>query len=231
MSLSLRPTPTTKSRRLRRYLASRNRCAARSSCPSGNQCARSASRHAREVRCDHARRAHGGSVWALQQDVFRRFTITPRWQCSVPVRGCGKTTLLVLLELLTADPYRSDNVTVPRSFTRWLAESHRRLSTRPTTSAWSTTMCSAPCSMPGIAAAGPWPLHGRPVRKFQVFAPARHRGDPHATAATHAPGHRHQHATPRAERGPVATGPTNTTHVPGGMRRNSEVGGNLFARK
>jgi hypothetical protein len=27
-----------------------------------------------------------------------------------PVRGCGKTLLLILLELLTADPYRSDNV-------------------------------------------------------------------------------------------------------------------------
>src|SRR5207253_1955145 len=28
-----------------------------------------------------------------------------------PVRGCGKTTLLVLLELLVAEPYRTDNTT------------------------------------------------------------------------------------------------------------------------
>jgi len=51
------------------------------------------------------------AVWVLHTHVFARFTITPRLALLSPVRGCGKTTLLVLLELLAADPYRSDNVT------------------------------------------------------------------------------------------------------------------------
>jgi Protein of unknown function (DUF3631) len=51
------------------------------------------------------------ALWALHTHVFGRFTITPRLALLSPVRGCGKTTALVLLELLTADPDRSDNVT------------------------------------------------------------------------------------------------------------------------
>jgi hypothetical protein len=51
------------------------------------------------------------ALWILHTYVFDRFTITPRLALLSPVRGCGKTTLLVLLELLVADPYRTDNVT------------------------------------------------------------------------------------------------------------------------
>jgi hypothetical protein len=50
------------------------------------------------------------ALWALHTHVFGRFQITPRLALLSPVRGCGKTLLLILLELLTADPYRSDNV-------------------------------------------------------------------------------------------------------------------------
>jgi Protein of unknown function (DUF3631) len=50
------------------------------------------------------------ALWALHTYVFGRFPITPRLALLSPVRGCGKTLLLILLELLTADPYRSDNV-------------------------------------------------------------------------------------------------------------------------
>jgi hypothetical protein len=51
------------------------------------------------------------ALWILHTYVFDRFTITPRLALISPVRGCGKTTLLVLLELLVAEPYRTDNVT------------------------------------------------------------------------------------------------------------------------
>jgi hypothetical protein len=50
-------------------------------------------------------------LWTLHAHVFDRFDVTPRLALLSPVRGCGKTTLLILLELLTADAYRSDNVT------------------------------------------------------------------------------------------------------------------------
>ena len=51
------------------------------------------------------------ALWVLHTYVFGRFQITPRLALLSPVRGCGKTTLLALLEQLTADPYRSDHVT------------------------------------------------------------------------------------------------------------------------
>src|SRR5262249_11924213 len=46
-------------------------------------------------------------LWALHCHVFGRFLITPRLALLSPVRGCGKTNALILLEALTADPYRS----------------------------------------------------------------------------------------------------------------------------
>jgi hypothetical protein len=51
------------------------------------------------------------ALWILHSYVFDRFTITPRLALLSPVRGCGKTTLLVLLELLVAEPYRVDDIT------------------------------------------------------------------------------------------------------------------------
>jgi len=51
------------------------------------------------------------ALWVLHSHVFGRFQITPRLALVSPVRGCGKTTLLILLEQLCADPYRSDNAT------------------------------------------------------------------------------------------------------------------------
>jgi len=51
------------------------------------------------------------ALWVLHTYVFHRFAITPRLALLSPVRGCGKTTLLELLEWLTLAPYRSDNVT------------------------------------------------------------------------------------------------------------------------
>jgi len=51
------------------------------------------------------------ALWILHSYVFDRFDVTPRLGLLSPVRGCGKTTLLILLDLLTADPYRTDNTT------------------------------------------------------------------------------------------------------------------------
>jgi hypothetical protein len=51
------------------------------------------------------------ALWILHSYVFDRFDVTPRLALLSPVRGCGKTELLILLELLVNDPYRTDNVT------------------------------------------------------------------------------------------------------------------------
>jgi hypothetical protein len=50
------------------------------------------------------------ALWILHAYVFDRFPITPRLVLLSPVRGCGKTTLLVLIELLTTRAHRTDNV-------------------------------------------------------------------------------------------------------------------------
>jgi hypothetical protein len=51
------------------------------------------------------------ALWCLHTYVFDRFAITPRLALLSPVRGCGKTTNLRLLELLIEDAFRSDNAT------------------------------------------------------------------------------------------------------------------------
>jgi hypothetical protein len=51
------------------------------------------------------------ALWALHTCVFGRYSVTPRLALISPVRGCGKTTALILLEALVSDPYRSDHVT------------------------------------------------------------------------------------------------------------------------
>jgi hypothetical protein len=51
-----------------------------------------------------------GALWSLHTHVFDRFDVTPRLALLSPVRGCGKTALLRLLETLTKNPDRNDNV-------------------------------------------------------------------------------------------------------------------------
>jgi Protein of unknown function (DUF3631) len=51
------------------------------------------------------------ALWALHTHVFGRFRYTPRLVVLSPVRRCGKSRLMRLLEQLTTDAFRSDNVT------------------------------------------------------------------------------------------------------------------------
>ena len=51
------------------------------------------------------------ALWVLHSHLFDRFTISPRLAFTSPVRGCGKTTALALLEKLTLNPERFDNAT------------------------------------------------------------------------------------------------------------------------
>jgi hypothetical protein len=48
------------------------------------------------------------SLWIMHTFVYQRFTVTPRLTLSSPVRGCGKTTLLDLVEALCVRPLKSD---------------------------------------------------------------------------------------------------------------------------
>src|SRR6516225_1504412 len=49
------------------------------------------------------------ALWILHAHVFDRFSTTPRLALSSPVRGCGKTTVLTLIELSTQRPSPSPN--------------------------------------------------------------------------------------------------------------------------
>jgi hypothetical protein len=51
------------------------------------------------------------ALWILHTHVYSQFAVTPRLALTSPVRGCGKTTLLRLIELLAAKPERMDSVT------------------------------------------------------------------------------------------------------------------------
>jgi hypothetical protein len=51
------------------------------------------------------------ALWILYTHIARRFTFSPRLVFTSPVRGCGKTTALVVLEKLVCHPERMDNAT------------------------------------------------------------------------------------------------------------------------
>jgi hypothetical protein len=51
------------------------------------------------------------AFWAMYTHVFERFTISPRLAFTSPVRGCGKTTALAVLEKLVHRPERMDDAT------------------------------------------------------------------------------------------------------------------------
>jgi hypothetical protein len=51
------------------------------------------------------------ALWVLHAAAFRQFEHTPRLALVSPVRGCGKTTCLKLLELLIDDALRVDDIT------------------------------------------------------------------------------------------------------------------------
>jgi hypothetical protein len=51
------------------------------------------------------------SLWIAHTFVYQRFAVTPRLMVTSPVRGCGKTTVLDLLEAMCARPLKSDSIT------------------------------------------------------------------------------------------------------------------------
>ena len=57
---------------------------------------------------DHERIAT--ALWIAHAHVFSKFMITPRLALTSPVRGCGKTTLLKIIERMTPRARRMDGV-------------------------------------------------------------------------------------------------------------------------
>jgi hypothetical protein len=53
------------------------------------------------------------ALWILHTHVYDRFQITPRLAVLSPVRGSGKTKMLMLIEKLASNPERHDNITAP----------------------------------------------------------------------------------------------------------------------
>jgi hypothetical protein len=50
------------------------------------------------------------ALWILHTWTFRSFKVSPRLALISPVRGCGKTTLIALIEQLIENPWRVDEV-------------------------------------------------------------------------------------------------------------------------
>ncbi|MGO9049394.1 MAG: DUF3631 domain-containing protein [Xanthobacteraceae bacterium] len=53
--------------------------------------------------------AIAATLWTLHTHVYDRFMVSPRLLLTSPVRGCGKTTLLSVLELLASRSHRTDS--------------------------------------------------------------------------------------------------------------------------
>ena len=51
------------------------------------------------------------SLWVVHTHVYDRFAFTPRLAVTSPTSDCGKSTLLLMLEALSANPHKSDDVT------------------------------------------------------------------------------------------------------------------------
>jgi hypothetical protein len=62
------------------------------------------------------------TLWILHTYVFNRFRVTPRLAIISPVRGCGKSRLLDLIQYLIGESYRVDDVS-PAAIYRWLDDS------------------------------------------------------------------------------------------------------------
>jgi hypothetical protein len=66
------------------------------------------------------------ALWVLHTHIFNQFMVSPRLALTSPVRGCGKTTLLALLELLTARAQRTDHIS-PAAIFRLIDQGHPTL--------------------------------------------------------------------------------------------------------
>jgi hypothetical protein len=64
------------------------------------------------------------ALWLLHTWVFERFIITPRLALLSPIEGCGKTTLLALLEALARKPWRTDDVSAAAIYYQVAREPH-----------------------------------------------------------------------------------------------------------
>jgi hypothetical protein len=56
------------------------------------------------------------ALWGMHTFVYDQFTVTPRLALLSPVRGCGKSTVLGLLALLTARGRKDDGITAAAIF-------------------------------------------------------------------------------------------------------------------
>ena len=58
----------------------------------------------------------GAVLWILHTHVFNNFAVTPRLALLSPVRRCGKTNFLKIIEKLTPNPVRYDSITAATLF-------------------------------------------------------------------------------------------------------------------
>jgi hypothetical protein len=137
------------------------------------------------------------ALWALHSYIFGRYVVTPRLALISPIRGCGKTTGLILLEALTADPYRSDNVSAAAIYHTLAYREHTLLLDEGDNLGLLNNLVLRAVFNAGHRRGGAISrfIGGRP-RRFPVYAPLAVAAI-HAAAATDAPCNRHQYATPR----------------------------------
>src|SRR5262245_54554247 len=51
------------------------------------------------------------TLWVIHTHIFDQFMVTPRLSLTSPVRSCGKTTMLDVMDRMVARPEKSDNIT------------------------------------------------------------------------------------------------------------------------
>jgi hypothetical protein len=56
------------------------------------------------------------TLWIVHTFIYTKFSITPRLALLSPVKGCGKSTVLDIIELLGFNTYKTDNITAAALF-------------------------------------------------------------------------------------------------------------------
>jgi hypothetical protein len=137
------------------------------------------------------------SLWILHCYVFDRFIVTPRLAVLSPVRGCGKTTLIELIELLTIEPFRGRRRDAGGDLSPARPQAADQFPGRRGRQPWSAQQ---PRAARGIQQRTPQrrergPLCGRLVAAVSDLRPALRCGDRRAAFAAPASGSLPAHCT------------------------------------
>ena len=112
------------------------------------------------------------ALWVLHTHIYDRFLVSPRLTFVSPVRGCGKTTLLAVIERLLWRGHRTDNIS-PAAIYRLVDQEHCTLLVDEADNLGLTSNGPLRAVLNSGHRKGGWTMRvvkDRP-RKFSTFAP------------------------------------------------------------